>query len=69
MSGCESYADRYGPEVGPKRFRLARSQAGHAGVSARLRRKIADLMQPGIVAKKGAREVLPMVPEPLAIGR
>jgi hypothetical protein len=43
MRKLERYIARYGPETGPKLFHLLQSQAGHASVSARLRRKIATL--------------------------
>ena len=35
-----SYVARYGPEVGPRLYHVLQSQAGHASVGARLRRKI-----------------------------
>jgi hypothetical protein len=64
----ERYIARYGPELGPKLFHLLQSQAGHASVSARLRRKIDALTQPGGARKvKPARaEALPLFPEPEA---
>jgi hypothetical protein len=36
----ESYVRKYGPETGPKLYHALQSQAAHASVSARLRRKI-----------------------------
>ena len=40
MRRLEIYVKKYGPEAGPKLYHLLQSQAAHAGVSARLRRKI-----------------------------
>jgi hypothetical protein len=45
MRKLERYIARYGPETGPKLFHLLQSQAGHASVSARLRKKLAALRQ------------------------
>ncbi len=56
-----SYIARYGPEAGPKLYQVLQSQAAHAGVSARLRRKIVAL------AEQGARP-LPLFPEPATSG-
>jgi hypothetical protein len=42
------YVDKYGPEVGPKLFHLLQSQAAHAGVSARLRKKIEAIRNRGL---------------------
>jgi hypothetical protein len=68
MRKLERYIDRYGPEAGPKLFHLLQSQAGHASVSARLRRRIAALTQsPASVAAHHAEaEVLPLFPAPVA---
>jgi hypothetical protein len=41
------YVDKYGPEVGPKLYRVLQSQAAHAGVGARLRRKIEAIRERG----------------------
>ncbi len=38
-----SYVARYGPEVGPRFYHVLQSQAAHAGVAARLRRKLEAL--------------------------
>jgi|GEM_PF-2460586 len=40
MRRLENYVRKYGPEMGPKLYHALQSQAAHAGVSARLRRKI-----------------------------
>ncbi|OJW23674.1 MAG: hypothetical protein BGO49_03250 [Planctomycetales bacterium 71-10] len=40
MRRLENYVRKYGPEAGPKLFHALQSQAAHAGVSARLRKKI-----------------------------
>ncbi len=61
MRKLESYIARYGPESGATLYHVLQSQAAHAGVSARLRRKIAAL------AEQGARP-LPLFPEPVTIG-
>lgn len=45
MRKLELYVKKYGPEVGPKLFRTLQSQAAHAGVSARLRRKLHALAE------------------------
>ena len=68
MRKLERYIERYGPVAGPKLFHLLQSQAGHASVSARLRRKIVTLTQPRDVAagREPDAEVLPLFPEPIA---
>ena len=40
MRRLENYVRKYGPEFGPVLYHTLQSQAAHAGVSARLRRKI-----------------------------
>ena len=40
MRRLENYVRKYGPEFGPILYHALQSQAAHAGVSARLRRKI-----------------------------
>ncbi len=40
MRKLQSYVSRYGPEVGPRLYHVLQSQAGHASVAARLRRKL-----------------------------
>ncbi len=40
MRRLDSYIRKYGTEAGPKLYHALQSQAAHAGVSARLRRKI-----------------------------
>jgi hypothetical protein len=37
------YIEKYGPEAGSRLYRAHQSQAAHAGVSARLRRKLEAL--------------------------
>jgi hypothetical protein len=67
MRKLERYIVRYGPEAGSKLFHVLQSQAGHASVSARLRRKIADLARPvSEDAATATTEVLPLFPEPVA---
>ena len=48
MRKLQIYVDKYGPEVGPKLFHLLQSQAAHAGVSARLRKKIEAIRDRGL---------------------
>jgi hypothetical protein len=66
MRKLERYIARYGPEAGPKLFHLLQSQAGHASVSARLRRKLAALtQQPTRPRRAPAKsDPLPLFPDP-----
>ena len=57
MRKLQIYVDRYGPEVGPRLFHVLQSQAGHASVGARLRRKLE-------AARERATRTLPLFPEP-----
>ena len=57
MRKLQSYVNRYGPEVGPQLYRTLQSQAGHASVGARLRRKLDAL-------RARAARTLPLFPEP-----
>ena len=57
MRKLQIYVDRYGPEVGPQLYRMLQSQAGHASVGARLRRKLD-------AARTRATQPLPLFPEP-----
>jgi hypothetical protein len=43
MRRLENYVKKYGPVAGPMLFRTLQSQAAHASVSARLRKKIGML--------------------------
>lgn len=45
MRRLSSYVAKYGPEAGPKLFHVLQSQAAHAGVSARRKRKIAAILE------------------------
>lgn len=47
MRKLQSYVAKYGPEVGPKLYHVLQSQAAHASVGARLRRKMASLKEEG----------------------
>jgi hypothetical protein len=81
MRRLENYVRRYGPEVGPKLYHALQSQAAHASVSARLRRKI-DVLSGRAPAPAPAKvetvESLPLFPAadgeaetaipPLAVG-
>lgn len=62
MRKLEVYIRKYGPVVGPKLYHALQSQAAHAGVSARLRRKIGE-MTGRPLAKAGASDQdLPLFP-------
>jgi len=63
MRKLEIFVRKYGPDAGPKLFHALQSQAAHAGVSARLRRKIDILM--GRVEPEPSRsdEDLPLFPD------
>lgn len=52
----QSYVNHYGPEVGPQLYQVLQSQAGHASVGARLRRKLDN-------ARERAARTLPLFPE------
>jgi hypothetical protein len=60
----EIYIDKYGLVAGGKLYHALQSQAAHAGVSARLRRKLRAITsgQPWPQAKK-SMEPLPLFPE------
>jgi hypothetical protein len=60
----ENFVNKYGPEVGPKLYHLLQSQAAHASVSARLRRKL-DVLEGRAPApvKRVDAEPLPLFPE------
>jgi hypothetical protein len=62
MRRLENYVRKYGPVAGPKLYHLLQSQAAHAGVSARLRKKIAA-MQGDAAEKPRRQEPLPLFPE------
>jgi hypothetical protein len=66
MRRLENYVRKYGPEFGPRLYHALQSQAAHAGVSARLRRKIDALSgkTPVAPAKSAAGETLPLFPQP-----
>jgi hypothetical protein len=66
----ENFVQKYGPEAGPVVYHVLQSQAAHAGVSARLRRKL-DVLAGKIpaspsrpqVGESVAEESLPLFPE------
>lgn len=58
----ELYVAKYGPVVGPKLYHALQSQAAHAGVSARLRRKI-DILEGRRPRPSRTEEALPLFPE------
>ena len=45
MRLLSSYIAKYGREAGPKLYQALQSQAAHAGVSARRKRKIAAILE------------------------
>ncbi len=45
MRRLSSYVAKYGPEAGPKLYHVLQSQAAHAGVAARRKRKIAAILE------------------------
>lgn len=65
MRRLENYVRKYGPEFGPVLYHALQSQAAHAGVSARLRRKIDVLTgrTPASSRKSTVKESLPLFPE------
>jgi hypothetical protein len=67
MRRLENYVRKYGPDLGPKFYHLLQSQAAHAGVSARLRRKLDVLAGKRVGSPETgatpAEETLPLFPE------
>lgn len=47
MRKLQIFVNKYGPEIGPKLYQVLQSQAGHASVGARLRRKIESIRERG----------------------
>ncbi len=58
----ELYVAKYGPLLGPKLYHALQSQAAHASVSARLRRKI-DVIEGRRPRQHRDEEPLPLFPE------
>jgi hypothetical protein len=63
MRRLENYVRKYGSEFVPKLFHALQSQAAHAGVSARLRRKIDVLTGKAPAPRKPEAATLPLFPE------
>ena len=63
MRRLENYVRKYGPEFGPRLYHALQSQAAHAGVSARLRRKIDILSGKTPAPRKPDEASLPLFPE------
>ena len=65
MRRLENYVRKYGPEFGPILYHALQSQAAHAGVSARLRRKIDVLTgkTPAAPRTPSVKGTLPLFPE------
>ena len=62
MRRLENYVRKYGPEFGPKLYHALQSQAAHAGVSDRLRRKL-DVLEGRAPVKVVVDKPLPLFPE------
>jgi len=62
MRKLEFFVKKYGPEAGPKLYHALQSQAAHAGVSARLRKKIGILTGRQAPEPRPQRE-MPLFPE------
>ena len=63
MRRLENYVRKYGAEFGPVLYHALQSQAAHAGVSARLRKKIDALSGKVPAAPKPRNATLPLFPE------
>jgi hypothetical protein len=63
MRRLENYVRKYGPEAGPVLYHALQSQAAHAGVSARLRRKIDVLTGKAPAPAARPCDPLPLFPE------
>ena len=65
MRRLENYVRKYGPEFGPILYHALQSQAAHASVSARLRRKIDVLTgkTPAVRKTPWVEGTLPLFPE------
>ena len=61
MRKLESYIKKYGPDAGRKLYHALQSQAAHAGVSARLRRKI-DVLEGRRPPEPKGPATLPLFP-------
>jgi hypothetical protein len=59
----DNYVRKYGPEFDPKLYHALQSQAAHAGVSARLRRKIESLTGMATPVETDREGTLPLFPE------
>jgi hypothetical protein len=58
----ENFVQKYGPEAGPVVYHVLQSQAAHAGVSARLRRKL-DVLERRAPVWVVVDKPLPLFPE------
>jgi hypothetical protein len=59
MRRLENYVRKYGPEFGPIYFHTLQSQAAHAQVASRLRRKL-DILAGKIPAPARSEKPLPL---------
>jgi hypothetical protein len=67
MRKLQSYINKYGPDAGQKLYHALQSQAAHAGVSARLRRKIDVLTGRQPRPRREPPRTLPLFPEPATV--
>ncbi|WP_435017030.1 hypothetical protein TA3x_004617 [Tundrisphaera sp. TA3] len=70
MRKLQNYVAKYGPEVGPRFYHLLQSQAAHASVSARLRKKIEAIRgRPAVTESvvKAEADSMPLFSRPSAI--
>lgn len=63
MRRLENYVRKYGPEFGPVYYHTLQSQVAHAGVSARLRRKLDILTGKALAPVKPEAATLPLFPD------
>lgn len=56
----EVYVKHYGPTAGPTLYRAHQSQAAHAGVSQRLRRKVGELSRAEARAGRSEAHAYPL---------
>lgn len=66
MRKLETYIKKYGADCGPRLYHALQSQAAHAGVSARLRKKL-DALTGRRATVTNPTPMLPLFAEPLAI--
>lgn len=65
MRKLENFVRKYGADAGPKLYHALQSQAAHAGVSARLRKKIRAISGLTDPPPKRPAPAMPLFPEPV----